>query len=99
MGRNSDIAQRLLAGETVKTRLSGNSMTPRIKSRQLVTIEPCKLEDLKQGDVAYCKVRGNYYLHLVKQVGDDGRLLIGNNHGHINGWTRQVFGKLTKVET
>lgn len=98
MGRNSDIAQRLQAGETVKTRLSGNSMTPIIKSKQLVTIEPCKLEDLKQGDVTYCKVRGNYYLHLVRKVGDDGRVLIGNNHGHDNGWTRSVYGKLTSVE-
>lgn len=73
-------------------------MTPRIKSRQLVTIEPCALEDLRAGDVAYCKVKGNFYLHLVKQIGDDGRVLIGNNHGHLNGWTRQVFGRLTAVE-
>ncbi len=94
MGRNQQIARRLQDGEVVETRLSGNSMTPRIKSKQLVTIEPCKLEDLKQGDVAYCKVRGNFYLHLVKQVGDDGRILIGNNHGLVNGWTRQVFGRL-----
>jgi len=99
MGKNDDIAQQLTDGETVTTRLPGNSMTPRIKSRQLVTIEPCKLEDLKKGDVTFCKVRNNYYLHLVKQVGDDGRVLIGNNHGHNNGWTRQVFGKLTEVET
>lgn len=98
MGRNLDIMQRLQAGETVQTRLSGNSMTPRIKSRQLVTIKPCKLEDAQVDDVVYCKVRGNFYLHLVKQVGDDGRLLIGNNHGHLNGWTRSVYGKLVKVE-
>lgn len=96
VGNTADIARRLSEGETVKTRLSGNSMAPRVKSRQLVTIEPYKLDDLQAGDVAFCKVRGRFYLHLVKQVGD-GRVLIGNNHGHINGWTRQVFGKLTKV--
>ncbi len=62
MSKNHEIMKRLQAGETVKTRLSGNSMTPRIKSRQLVTIEPCKLEDLKVGDAAYCKVNGNFYL-------------------------------------
>lgn len=99
MGRNQQIAQRLMAGDTVQCRLPGNSMSPRIKSRQLVTIEPCKLEDLKAGDVTFCKVRGNHYLHLVKQVGDDGRVLIGNNRGHINGWTRTVYGKLAKVES
>lgn len=98
MSKNAEIVRQLLEGETVKTRLSGNSMTPRIKSRQLVTIEPCKLEDVQVGDAVFCKVRGSYYLHLVKQVGDDGRVLIGNNHGHLNGWTRMVYGKLTQVE-
>ena len=96
MSKMSDIAQQLTNDETVRTRLSGNSMSPRIKSRDLVTIQPCKLEDLKENDVAFVKVRGNYYLHLVKQVGDDGRLLICNNHGRVNGWTRQVFGKLVE---
>lgn len=98
MSKNHDIAKRLQAGETVQTRLTGNSMTPRIKSRQLVTIEPCKLEGLKVGDAVFCKVNGNFYLHLVTKVGDDGRVLISNNHGHDNGWTRTVYGKLVKVE-
>lgn len=98
MSKNKQIAERLTEGETVQTRLGGNSMTPIIKSKQLVTIEPCVIEDLKKGDVTFCKVRGNYYLHLVRQVGDDGRVLIGNNHGYNNGWTRVVFGRLTKVE-
>jgi len=88
------IADKLSGGETVQIKLSGNSMTPRIKSRQLVIIEPCKIADVKQDDVVFCKVKGNYYLHLVKKVGDDGRILIGNNHGRINGWTKLVFGKL-----
>ena len=92
------IAEVLSEGTTVETRIPGNSMKPIIKSRELVTIEPCKLEDLVKGDVAFCKVRGNFYLHLVRKVGDDGRVLIGNNHGHDNGWTRTVFGKLTKVQ-
>lgn len=97
--KNTSIAQRLQAGEVVKTRLSGNSMTPIIKSRQLVTITPCQLSDLQAGDVTFCKVRGKYYLHLVKRVGKNGWVLIANNHGHENGWTRTVFGKLTEVES
>lgn len=30
------------------------------------------------------------------EVGDRG-VLIGNNHGKINGWTKSVFGKVTKI--
>ncbi len=98
MGRNSQIAERLQKGETVQWRPHGNSMTPRVKSGQLVTVEPATIDDVESGDIAFAKVRGSYYLHLVRQVGDDGRVLISNNHNHINGWSRQVFGKLTKVE-
>lgn len=58
----------------------------------------CKLEDVNKGDVVYCKVNGRIYLHLAKKIGDDGRVLITNNHGHENGWTKIIYGKLTKVE-
>jgi hypothetical protein len=59
-------------------------------------VDPTTLES---GDVVYCKVRGNVYLHLVKAV-KDGRYQIGNAHGRINGWTgpKQVYGKLVRVE-
>ena len=72
-------------------------MTPKIKSGQLVTIVPAKLEDLTKGDIAFCKVRGTYYLHLVTAVRDD-QVQISNNHGHVNGWSRQVWGKVAKIE-
>lgn len=97
MSQNTKIAERLQKGETVEWRPHGNSMTPRIKSGQLVTVVPCKIDDITPGDVVFSKVKGNYYLHLVRQKGEDGRVLISNNHGHSNGWTRTVFGKLVKV--
>ena len=34
----------------------------------------------------------------MKARGPDGALLIGNNRGKTNGWTRAVFGRVTKVE-
>jgi phage repressor protein C with HTH and peptisase S24 domain len=98
MGRITQIAERLRQGETVQWRPHGNSMTPRIKSGQLVIIEPATLADVKKGDIVLAKVRGNYYLHLVRQIGSDGQVLISNNHGHDNGWSRKVFGKVVKVE-
>lgn len=98
MSQNSAIADRLARGETVQWRPHGNSMTPKLKSGQLVTVAPAKLEDIRVGEVVFAKVKGAYFLHLVRQIGDDGRVLIANNHGHVNGWSRQIYGKLIKVE-
>jgi hypothetical protein len=51
-----------------------------------------------KGDVMLCRVKDAEYLHLVKAVGGDGRVLIGNKRGGENGWTRAVFGKCVGVE-
>ena len=42
--------------------------------------------------------KGNYILHIVKDIGDDG-FLIGNNIGKINGWAdpNDVLGIVTAV--
>ncbi len=89
--------ERLLNNETFITSEKGNSMTPIIKSGQQHELAPVKsIDDIKVGDIVYCKVKGNYYTHLVKAKGDKG-CLIGNNRGGINGWTKNVYGKVTKI--
>ena len=88
--------EKLEKGETFVTSEKGNSMSPIIKSGQDHKLSPVELKDCNVGDVVYCKVRGNFYTHLVKGKGDRG-LLIGNNKGGINGWTKQVFGKVTEI--
>lgn len=88
-------------GRTVKFRPKGNSMTPRIKSGELVTVEPVQPENVIEGDVVLCEIGRTQYLHLVKAVDRDGnriRFTIGNNHGRINGRTSRVYGKLIRVE-
>lgn len=67
-------------------------MTPLIKSGQEHVLSPINLSDVEVGDIVFCKVKGRYYTHLVKAKG-----VIGNNHGKINGWTKSVFGKVTKI--
>ncbi len=99
MGRNSLIAEQLQRGETVSYRGRGNSMTPKVYSGQKVTVEPVKIEDIQVGDAVFCRVKGSYYLHLVTGKREDGSVQISNAHGHVNGWTRHVFGKLVKVES
>jgi hypothetical protein len=94
MSKHSILAEKLNAGETIKYKEYGNSMLPKLKSGVEVVVEPCKLEDVKVGDIVFSKVKSAYYLHYVKQIGNDGRVMIGNAHGYNNGWTRKIFGKL-----
>jgi hypothetical protein len=89
--------EKLRRGETVQFRPRGNSMSGKIESGQLCTVAPINLEAVRVGDIVLCKVNGTEYLHIVKAM-QGGRLLIGNNKGRINGWTRNVYGRLVRVE-
>lgn len=99
MGWAGHFIEKLRAGETVRFRPRGNSMTPRIKSGELCTVAPVEASALQVDDVVLCRVRGAEYLHLVKAI-REGRFLIGNNRGHLNGWIgpQSIFGRLIAVE-
>lgn len=86
--------EKLTKGEVIISREPGNSMTPILKSKEPVLLEPVKdWSGLKKGDIAYVRIHGNYYTHLVHGVNPEKGLLIGNNHGHIQGWTKKVYAK------
>lgn len=89
--------EKLLAGETIISKEPGNSMTPILYSKQPVELTPCDWKDCEVGDIVYCKVNGYHYTHLVKAKNEKRGLQIGNNHGHVNGWTKKVYGKVTKI--
>jgi phage repressor protein C with HTH and peptisase S24 domain len=89
--------QKLKNGETVQFRPHGNSMQGKIESGNLVTVSP-DISNVSIGDIVLCKVAGNQYVHLVKAK-DGHRYQIGNNKGHINGWTTQIYGKVIRVES
>lgn len=93
MGWASKYIEILKSGQSVSFRPKGNSMTPRIKSGDLVTVEP--LTDVNVGDIVLCKVKGREYLHLISAI-DGNRYQISNNHGFVNGWIGKasIFGKL-----
>ena len=99
MGWATQHIAALQAGRTVTFRPRGNSMSGKIESGQLCTVEPANHATLQKGDIVLCKVGGAQYLHLIKAVNGD-RFQIGNNRGGINGWVgRQgIFGRLVKVE-
>lgn len=81
----------------MKFRPQGNSMTPRIKSGQLCTVEPANFDQVNVGDIVLCKVRRSVFLHLVSAKRDR-QLQISNNHGFVNGWTTTLYGRLVQVD-
>lgn len=100
MGWATRHIEALNRGETVSFRPTGGSMTGRIESRQLCTVEPVDgAASLRIDDIVLCKVKGAEYLHLIKAIQGE-RFQIGNNRGYINGWIRAdaIFGRCVKVE-
>ena len=89
--------ERLQNGEIIVSREPGNSMEPILKSREPVILVPIRDEEeiysLVEGDIVFAKVHGNCYTHKVYAVDREKGVKIGNNHGHENGWTKQVFAK------
>ncbi|MFY7951034.1 MAG: hypothetical protein ACOVT5_00880 [Armatimonadaceae bacterium] len=99
MGWVNDARDGLLAGQTVQVRPVGGSMRGRIESGQLVTLAPIAPADVRVDDAVFVAWKGNYLLHLVKEI-DGERFLIGNNVGKLNGWVElsAVIGKVVAVE-
>ncbi len=73
----------------------GSSMLPILTNPS--TCEFKRMAQYEIGDIVFCKVKGRYIdAHkITKRDGD--RYLISNNHGHDNGWTRIVYGKVVKA--
>lgn len=96
---NKPTADKLREGYMCRVVGVGNSMTPILKSRQPVICEPVTDDtELSKRDIVLCKVRGRYYLHLIHAI-RGGQYLIGNNHGHMNGWVsrQNIFGKVVEI--
>ena len=92
--------QSLKEGHTTIITPRGSSMEPKISSRNKVTLVPFDPNNFKRGDIVLARVNGRDYLHLIKGVKKD-QVLIGNNKGHLNGWTniKNVFGIVVKIES
>src|SRR5262245_45486681 len=98
MGWATGHVEKLMNGDTVQFRPRGQSMSGKIESGQLCTVEPVT-NDLQVGDIVLCKVNGREFLHLIKAIQGQ-RYQIGNNRGFINGWIGRngVYGKCIRVE-
>jgi len=94
------LIEALQDGRQITYRPRGHSMTPLIHSGDAVTLSPAYegYYEPHIGDIVLARVRGRVYLHLVK-ARQGKRYLIGNNHGHNNGWTSRanIYGRVTRV--
>jgi hypothetical protein len=74
-------------------------MRGRIESGQLVTLARVAPGDVSVDDIVFVRWKGNYLLHLVRELGED-RVLIANALGKVNGWvaSSDVLGKVISVE-
>lgn len=99
MGWVKEALKELAESGTCKIRPQGGSMRGRIESGQLVTIEKVNSEQVEVEDAALVKWKGNYLLHIIKEIKKE-EVLIGNNLGKINGWIpkEDVIRKVVKVE-
>ena len=104
MSKASYFASLLQQGTPIERyKEAGNSMLPLLKSNQPVSLAPVT-EDmaLRVGDIVFCKVKGNYYTHLITAIrtkNDQTEYQISNNHGYVNGWVKKknIFGKVIKI--
>lgn len=89
--------QRLKNGESFVTSEPGNSMLPLYKSNEKHLVTPITWQECNVGDVVFCKVRGSCFTHKVYSVDPNRGCLIGNNKGHMNRWTKNVYGLAHKL--
>ena len=81
-----------------KMRVFGNSMTPIIKSGSMLTFQ--KSDDYEVGDIVFCRLRGRFIdAHKITAKNPKRGYKISNNHGYDNGWAKQIYGKVVKIES
>ena len=99
MGWVKTALQELKENGTSQIRPHGGSMRGRIESGQLVTIEKIEGHQVNLDDVILVKWKGNYLLHIAKEINEE-EVLIGNNLGKINGWVSKnnIIGKVVKIQ-
>ena len=109
MGWADRYIEDLKCGQIVQFRPRGNSMSGKIESGQLCTVEPIFPHTFpKKGDIVLCKVKGRQYLHLITAIRGGGTEMyqsfalyqISNNRGRINGWINRhkIYGICVNIE-
>jgi len=93
MNKFERLKQELTTAGNGSMKAFGNSMLPILKSGTALTFEKAATYEI--GDIVFCKVKGRYIdAHKITKKDAHKGYLIANNHGHENGWTRSVYGRV-----
>ena len=96
MSKYERMQQELALQGRTQAKVFGQSMKPILESGSFLTFETAPRYEV--GDIVFCKVKGRYIdAHKITKIDSQGRYLISNNHGHDNGWSRRIFGKVVKA--
>lgn len=97
MNKFERLKQELETAGTGKMKAFGSSMLPILKSGSLLTFE--KVNNYEIGDIVFCKVKGRFIdAHKIVKKDTNKGFLIANNHGHENGWTKIIYGRVIHGE-
>lgn len=92
MNKYENLKAALERGETPSMKCAGNSMLPILSNPSTCTYR--KQTSYVVGDIVFCRVKGRYIdAHKITAIHGE-RYLISNNHGHDNGWTKTIYGRV-----
>ncbi|WP_205910724.1 S24 family peptidase [Rhizobium sp. MHM7A] len=97
MNKYENLKAALERGETPSMKCAGNSMLPILSNPSTCTYR--KQETYAIGDIVFCRVKGRYIdAHKITAIQGE-RYLISNNHGHDNGWTKTIYGRVISASS
>lgn len=95
MNKYENLKAGLTKGEEPTMRCFGTSMLPILTNP--TTCRYRRETTYKVGDIVFCKVRGRYIdAHKITAVRGE-QYRISNNHGHHNGWTSTIYGRVVEA--
>jgi Peptidase S24-like len=89
------------AGQTVKLRAFGHSMTPAIASGDAVIVEPVPASHLRVGDVVLCRSGRHFIAHRIAQIAAGPMFLLRDDQtGGDDGWFEagRMLGRVREIE-
>ncbi len=103
MSWSEEARKALRLGQKAEVRPRGHLMTGRIRDGALVTLEPCRTEDLAVGGIVLVRIQSKRFSHVVLHSVlsiEAGRFLIGSHQGRVDGWVERgdIYGVATGVE-
>jgi hypothetical protein len=90
-----EIIQKLMDNEQVEIKITTNSLEPKIRAHQKITIVPVMgWQSVEDGDAVICKVNKSYIYGIVAKSNVARGVQINDGKNFVLGWTKYVYGKI-----